>query len=245
MRENYTLHKLHSLTGIIPTGFYLVQHLTLNSFALAGAEKFNGVIEFFEGMPKHFLYGLKALIWGCLIFHAVYGIFIAMRADGNYGEKSLRFRENRYFMLQRASGIFAFFFLAFHMASTSINAQFNGAEVIKYGTWAERLAWPNGTYLMLVFYFLGVVASAYHFSYGLWNFSIRWGITVSQRSQDAMAKVAGGAFVAISAIGTLALVGFLNPILEKKEGGVKEEITVEAPAQSHLARLSTENWEKS
>ena len=39
-RENYFWHKLHSLTGIIPIGFYMIQHLVLNSFSFAGPEKF-------------------------------------------------------------------------------------------------------------------------------------------------------------------------------------------------------------
>ena len=43
-RENYFWHKVQSLTGIIPVGYYMVQHLVLNSFALAGAGYFNAVI---------------------------------------------------------------------------------------------------------------------------------------------------------------------------------------------------------
>jgi succinate dehydrogenase/fumarate reductase cytochrome b subunit len=64
-RESYFWHKLHSLTGMIPTGFYLVQHLTLNSFALGGPEKFNGVIQFFEGMPKH-LFSMRSTVYSSL-----------------------------------------------------------------------------------------------------------------------------------------------------------------------------------
>ena len=218
MRENYFWHKIHSLTGVIPTGIYLVQHLTLNSFSLAGPAKFNSVIGFFESMPKHLILFLKyGLIWPCLIFHAIYGMFIISRGKSNYSEKSYRFRENRYYSLQRWSGIFAFVFLAWHMATTSINGQINGSQVVFYGTWADRLAAPNGTYLMLMFYILGVVASAYHFSYGLWNFGIRWGLTISERAQNATAKVAQGAFVLISMIGIAALLGFFAPVLEHKE----------------------------
>lgn len=217
MRESFFWHKIHSLTGVIPTGFYLVQHLSLNSFSLAGPAKFNSVIGFFESMPAHLILFLKfGVIWPCLLFHAVYGMFIIARGKQNYTEKAYRFRENRYYAFQRWSGIFAFVFLAYHMVSTSLNAQVNGSEVIMYGTWAERLAAPNGTYLMLAFYILGVVASAYHFSYGLWNFGIRWGITISERAQNTMAKVAQGAFVVISVIGIAALLGFFRPVLERE-----------------------------
>ncbi|MEJ5171677.1 MAG: hypothetical protein WHU10_11875, partial [Fimbriimonadales bacterium] len=80
-RENFLLHKLHSLTGIVPIGFYMLQHLTLNSFALAGPDKFNAVIAFFEGMPKHILLALEiGVILLPILFHGVYGLFITQRA---------------------------------------------------------------------------------------------------------------------------------------------------------------------
>lgn len=219
-RESYFWHKLHSLTGVIPTGFYLVQHLTLNSFALAGPEKFNGVLHFFGDMPKHVLMFLKfGLIWPALIFHAVYGLFIISRSEGNYSKPSMKFRENRYYTLQRWSGIFAFVFLAYHLATTSVLGQIQGEAVLEYATWQDRLSAPNGLYLVLIFYILGVVTSAYHFAYGMWNFCIRWGITISESAQNKMAKLSQVLFVAISAVGILALIGFFNPILEKKADG--------------------------
>lgn len=217
MRENYFWHKLHSLTGIIPTGFYLVQHLSLNSFSLAGPEKFNGIIHFFDAMPIHFLLFLKfGIVWPALIFHAVYGIFIINRSKPNYYSRpALRYRENRYYTLQRVSGIVAFLFLAWHMASTSIFGMINGAESIMYDTWAERLAAPGGTYLMFAFYVVGITASAYHFAYGIWNFCIRWGITISETAQVRMGAVSKFVFIALTVVGILALVGFMNPVLQK------------------------------
>ena len=79
-RENFVLHKLHSLTGVVPVGYYLVQHLVLNTFSLAGPGKFNSVIDFFESMPKFLLPLIEAgLIWLPLLFHSVYGLFITDR----------------------------------------------------------------------------------------------------------------------------------------------------------------------
>lgn len=225
MRENYALHKLHSLTGIIPIGFYLVQHLTLNSFSLTGPEKFNGVIQFFEGIPPQIFLILKyGLIWLPLIFHAVYGIFIYSRGKGNYSDAAYKFRENRYYTLQRWSGIVAFLFLCYHMPMTSMRASVNGAEgTIYYDQWAAMLS--QGGYLVLGIYVIGVVASAYHFSYGIWNFCIRWGITISDRAQDRMGKFATGAFVLISLIGIMALVGFFKPILQNDHNEPKVAMT--------------------
>ncbi|HAY12938.1 MAG TPA: succinate dehydrogenase [Armatimonadetes bacterium] len=213
MRENYTLHKLHSLTGVIPVGFYLIQHLTLNSFSLAGPQYFNGVIHFFESIPVHVFWVLKyGVIWGSIIFHALYGFVIASRGElTNYVGQNRKYRENRYYQLQRVSGIVAMLFLIYHVASTSVLGTIKGQESVNYyHNWADKLAGPTFgiPYLILAIYIIGILASAYHFAYGLWNFCIRWGITVSESSQNAMAKVAKIAFPAISLIGIAALFGF-------------------------------------
>lgn len=214
MRESYFWHKVHSLTGIIPIGFYMVQHLTLNSFSLAGPEKFNSIIHFFEGIPVHLLVALKLVaIYIPLIFHAVYGLFITSRGQQNYSNPAYKFRENRYFLMQRVTGIIAFFFLIYHVSSTSMLALVQGSAVIEYGTWAARLA-SGGTYIVLAIYMIGVLSASYHLTYGIWNFCIRWGITISERSQMAMAKFSFGAFVALTGLGWVALFGFFNPIFQ-------------------------------
>lgn len=209
-RENFFWHKLHSLTGIVPVGYYMVQHLALNSFSLGGPAYFDGIIHFFEGMPKHFLIALKVLaIWIPLIFHAVYGLFIVSRAQPNLG--AYRWRENRLYTWQRVSGIAAFVFLAYHMASTSVAGQIRGPEVIRYAAMQQTLtATVLGVpYLVFAVYLLGILACTYHLSYGIWNFCIRWGITVSERAQMAVQKFAAFSFFALTVLGWSALAGFL------------------------------------
>ena len=237
MRESFFWHKLHSLTGIVPVGFYMVQHLTLNSFSLAGQEKFDGLIEFFMSVPPHLLLGMEVgFIWLPLLFHAVYGVFIAARADQNYHMKAYRYRENRYFLFQRLSGLVAFVFLAVHIYSTTVMAKFGpqGEEVLKYAAWSERL-FSGGTYWVLIFYLIGVAACTYHLSYGIWNFCIRWGITVSEKAQNAMAKFATVTFIVLTLLGYSALYGFLNPVFEPHE-----EPPVEASVQSEFVPASSE-----
>jgi succinate dehydrogenase / fumarate reductase cytochrome b subunit len=207
-RESYFWHKVHSLTGVIPIGFYMIQHLTLNSFSLAGPEKFNGVIGFFAAMPKHILLTLEILVLGLpILFHAVYGLIIIQRAQPNISNPRLRFMENRMFMWQRWSGIFLFLLLIAHVMTTTINAKVNGEHVIQYAAWQDKLT--SFYYLPLIIYMFGIVCASYHLAYGLWNFCIRWGITVSETSQKAMQRFSGYAFVALIVLGWGALAGFL------------------------------------
>ncbi len=231
MRENYVLHKLHSLSGIIPVGFYMAQHLLLNSFSLAGPSKFNGVIGFFSNMPQHVLLLLELVaIWIPLAFHAVYGLFIVARNGDNYSKSAYKYRENRYYRWQRWSGVLAFFFLCFHVTSTTGFAKARGHLVIEYDAWHSLLT-HNG-YVFFAIYALGMAACSYHLAYGIWNFCIRWGITISEASQEAMAKVSAVAFVLLTVLGVGALYGFINPVFQQQEA------PVEARSSSSLAPAS-------
>ncbi len=207
-RENYLLHKLHSLSGVVPVGFYMIQHLTLNSFTIAGPDRFNGVIGFFESLPKHILLTLEIVaIWVPLLFHAVYGTYIASRAKSNYFSEKYRWSQNRMFFLQRLSGIVAFMFLVYHIITTTGAKYANGVKAVEYAAFQEKFT-SNG-YIFLVLYFIGVLACSYHLCYGIWNFCIRWGITVNEKAQMNVQKLSGALFVAVTLLGWAALIGFL------------------------------------
>jgi succinate dehydrogenase / fumarate reductase, cytochrome b subunit len=209
MRENFFWHKVHSITGIIPVGFYMVQHLTLNSFSLGGAAKFDGVIHFFEGIPLHLLLALEIFaIWIPLAFHAVYGLFISSRGQGNYFNTKYKWSQNRMYSLQRWSGILLFFFLIYHVSATTGYKYVTGdLDRILYSGWRETLTSFYG--LFLIVYGLGVLSASYHLAYGIWNFCIRWGITISERAQIRIQKFSAVFFVAITLLGWMALAGFL------------------------------------
>ena len=208
-RENYVLHKLHSLTGVVPVGYYMAQHLLLNTFSLTSEAKFNGVLAFFEGIPSYVLLMLEAFaIWVPLLFHSIYGIFITGRAKQNYIGDKYGWSQNRMYTLQRYSGIFIFLFLIYHVATTTITKYVtHDIRTIQYAAWQEKL--QSYGYLIFVLYLVGVMASSYHLGYGIWNFCIRWGITISDRAQRQVQKLSFGIFAVLTLMGWGALVGFL------------------------------------
>jgi succinate dehydrogenase / fumarate reductase, cytochrome b subunit len=213
-KENFILHRIHSLTGVIPVGYYMAQHLTLNTFAIGGPAYFNGVIEFFEGMPKHFLLAIEIFgIWIPLAFHAIYGFFIARRAENNYFTEKYKWSHNRMYFLQRVSGIVIMAFLIYHVISTTGAKYMNGAEVIKYAAMQEKFQNP----LILITYMIGIAASSYHLGYGIWNFCIRWGITISDAAQVRIQKISLAVAVGLTLMGWAALGGFLMHKAEKVE----------------------------
>ncbi|MFJ5670251.1 succinate dehydrogenase cytochrome b558 subunit [Bacillus safensis] len=198
--KEFYYRRLHSLLGVIPVGIFLIQHLVVNHFATNGPEAFNKAAHFMEQLP--FRYALELfVIFLPLIYHAVYGVYIAFTAQNNTSRFS--YLRNWLFRLQRISGIITLIFVTWHVWETRIQAQL-GAEV-NYDMMANILSSP----FMLGFYIVGVLSTIFHFANGLWSFAVSWGITVSPRSQRISTYVTLGIFIALSYVGLRAIFAFV------------------------------------
>lgn len=181
--------KLHSLLGVIPVGFFLVQHLFINHFILYGPESFNKAAAFMGNLPlKIFLETF--FIYLPLLYHAIYGLYIAFQAKHNIGTFS--YFRNIMFTLQRITGIILIIFIAWHVWETRVAAAF-GAEVN-----AQMMTNILSQPLMLAFYIIGVVAASFHLANGMWSFCVSWGITVGPRAQRISTYVWMVLFVILS-----------------------------------------------
>ncbi|MGM7719774.1 succinate dehydrogenase cytochrome b558 subunit [Metabacillus sp. Hm71] len=202
MRANkeFLNRRLHSLLGVIPVGLFLVQHLVVNHFATRGPEAFNEAAHFMEMLPFRYLLEI-VIIFLPLLYHAIYGVYIAFTAKNNVSNYG--FLRNWLFMLQRVTGIITFIFVAWHVWETRIAAAL-GAEV-NYDMMASILSSP----VMLVFYLIGVISTIFHFANGLWSFAVSWGITVTPRSQVISTYVTLAIFVALTIVGVRAIFAFV------------------------------------
>jgi len=125
------------------------------------------------------------------------------------------------YTFQRWSGIFLFIFLIVHVITTTGYKYVTGsAKVVEYAAWHDKLT--TAPYLWLVFYMVGVAMASYHLAYGIWNFGIRWGITVSDKAQNTVQKIAFGFFIVITLIGWGALAGFLLPQNQPTSAGTAQ-----------------------
>ncbi|HHK5535228.1 succinate dehydrogenase [Bacillus anthracis] len=202
--REYTFRKWHSLMGVIPVGFFLIQHLVVNNFATRGAEAFNKAAGFMELLP--FRYALEIfIIFLPILYHAIYGLYIAFTAKNN--AVSYGYFRNWMFVFQRISGIVTLIFISWHVWETRIQAAL-GKEV-NYDMMADILNNPA----MFAFYLVGVVSTIFHFANGLWTFCISWGITVSPRSQRISTYVTLAIFLGLSYVGVSALLAFIDPQL--------------------------------
>ncbi|GLB58425.1 succinate dehydrogenase cytochrome b558 subunit [Cytobacillus sp. NCCP-133] len=192
--------RLHSLLGVIPVGLFLVQHLVVNHFATGGEESFNNAAHFMESLPFR-IFLETFVIYLPLLFHAIYGLYIAFTAKNNTSRYG--FFRNWMFMLQRVSGVITLVFVAWHVWETRVAAAF-GSEV-NFQMMENILSNP----FMFWFYIIGVISAIFHFANGLWSFLVSWGITVSPRSQVISTYVTIGIFIVLSIVGVRALTAFI------------------------------------
>ena len=203
--SSFAVRRLHSLLGVIPLGVFLVQHLLVNHSATRSEAAFNTAAGFKDNLP--FVIFLEIfIIYIPILFHGIYGIYIAFTAKYNIGGKGYGWHStyrNWMFLLQRISGVIAFIFIAIHVYQTRVQVFF-GAD-LEFDLMHQIVVTP----LWLVFYIIGIIATVYHFANGLWAFMITWGFTQSDRSQRIMSYVSMAVFVVVSFIGVQAILAFI------------------------------------
>jgi succinate dehydrogenase / fumarate reductase, cytochrome b subunit len=193
--------RLHSLLGVIPVGLFLMQHMVVNQFATGGEESFNKAAAFMEHLP--FRYLLETfVIFLPLLFHAIYGLYIAFTAKNNASRYG--FFRNWMFLLQRVSGVITLIFITWHVWETRVATAF-GSEV-NFQMMENILSNP----FMFWFYVVGVISTTFHFANGLWSFLVSWGITVTPRSQVISTYVTIVIFIATSFVFVNTLFAFVS-----------------------------------
>jgi len=184
--NTFLLRKLHQLTGIVPLGAFFFVHIYTNSTALNGARVFNEHVGGIHDMP--YLLFIEVLgIFVPLLFHSVYGILISAEAKPNIG--SYGYARNWFYLFQRVTGIYLFFFLLFHI----LNFRFGlipGLNMVPVAGNADKaFAIVSGEFhisWVMVIYILGVLATAWHLAYGIFLFAVDWGLVIGQKAQRVM-----------------------------------------------------------
>jgi len=176
---HFWLRRLHSLSGIFPIGFFLLEHMASNAFILFGPEAYNRQIAFLQSLPLVTFMEIT-FIGLPILYHALYGLFVWTSGKTNLA--SYPYPKNFLYTMQRWTGLIAFAYIGYHVYHTRIVNALYGTEV-SYARMQELMHVPA----MLGFYLVGLAAVMFHFANGIWGFLVSWGLTVSQRSQ----KIAG------------------------------------------------------
>lgn len=250
-KDSFFLHKLHSLTGIVPIGLFMIFHLTANSYSLRGEVEFNTTVKVIGFAPFVVLLEIAA-IFIPILFHAIYGIFIIAEMQGPGGNVShYGYGRNWLYVLQRWSGVVALAYIGFHVYDTTISKylmelQYGarghelGFQSISYKAMAWRLADP----VYLGFYLLGILAASFHLGNGLLNFAIRWGIAIGKDAQKITAAIGWLVGIGLTVLGWAIAINFslqgkavreANPTLN----GLIEAEAAKTSAAPHAMQTST------
>jgi succinate dehydrogenase / fumarate reductase cytochrome b subunit len=204
-RTPFLIRRLHSLTGLV-FGGYIVVHLLVNATLIQGGKGEHDVFQLqvdkIHSLP--FLLAIETIfIFLPLLFHTVYGIYLAINGSPNNANYS--YGRNWAYLMQRISAMIIVFFALFHilgmkglLGETLTFIPENAAAS------TQRHIMSHWTVAYLL-YPIGVLASCFHLSNGFYTAAITWGLTVSKAAQKRWGMVCVGVFVFTFACGMLAL----------------------------------------
>ncbi len=139
LSRHFLLRRLHSLTGIVPIGVFLINHLLTNSSVIwggwamrgepvpsaTGTGQSTGVVTtgaaYFwhevkwinEGIPHLML--VEITLWASILFHSVLGVMYARSGKSNVAQYA--YQDNWRYTLQRISGYVGIAFIFYHVAT--------------------------------------------------------------------------------------------------------------------------------
>jgi succinate dehydrogenase cytochrome b subunit len=203
--HSFFWRRLHSLSGIIPVGAFLLEHFISNAFATNGPYAYADQVKFLSGLP--FVLFLEVFgIYIPLLYHSLYGFYIWFRGESNVTDYP--WAGNFMYSAQRWTGAIAFIYMGWHTYTmrfsgihllTDNQAAFHKVQIELQNPWAAA------------FYAVGIIAASWHFGYGLYLFCSKWGITVSEKSRRAMRYVSLVIAIAFIAVGMATLSAFFRP----------------------------------
>ena len=194
---SFWLRRLHSLSGIVPVGLFLIEHFISNAFATRGPSAYTKQVELLSSFP--FVVGLELFgIWLPILYHGFYGIYVWLRGKSNVSQYV--WVGSWMFAVQRYTGLITFVFIGWHVWTERFlphgNSTFAGVR--------ENLGHP----LYFWLYAVGVTAASVHLGIGVWNFLCKWGVAATVRAQRAAGYLGIAVAVAFAVVGLAIAVSF-------------------------------------
>ncbi|MBO9609842.1 MAG: succinate dehydrogenase cytochrome b558 subunit [Paenibacillaceae bacterium] len=201
--NSYYYRKIHSLLGVIPVGFFLLEHMLTNYAAFnEGHQGFIDSVAWLNRLPLVLALEIVG-IWLPLLYHGVYGLYVAYTARNNVSHYG--YFRNVMFSLQRITGVITFIFVAWHFFETRFQVTLGNVTHEELGVHMHDITTQP---LLFTFYVIGVLAATFHFANGLWSFLVSWGITIGPRAQRVSTYVCMGLFVLMAVMFILSLTAF-------------------------------------
>ncbi len=260
-KHHFLIRRLHSLTGIVPIGVFLIAHLVTNSslawgkwglrtegrgysVAEGGIKYFQKEVAWINTQVPHLLL-IEITLWVSIAFHSILGFYYATTGKGNLPRYP--HQDNWRYSLQRWSGYIGILFIFYHVATLRWGWTFLVPEGTKWShdfsasTLAAALqgspeGWTAAGIGISLFYFVGVSLLVFHFANGLWTAAITWGLTVSEKAQKQWGVACLGLGLGLMVAAWASLGGAL--LIDYDEAkGIESKLIVEKYGEDRLEEL--------
>ena len=203
--HDFLLRRLHSLTGLLPIGAFLIEHIVSNYEAVNGPLAYAQQVKFLNGLPL-----VRVLEWAFifipLAYHALYGVYIGIRGRSNVNVYP--WAGNWGYYAQRITGYIAFVYICYHLYSQ----RFSGVSLPEHpGAAFHKVQMELQHPLILAAYVIAMIATCWHFAYGIWLFAAKWGITPGNVARKRFGYVCAAVGSGLCVLGLVGMFAFLNP----------------------------------
>ena len=217
-RNEFLLRRLHSLSGLVPVGAYMVVHLLTNASVLDSPATFQRSVYSIHSLGAVLPVVEWVFIFLPLLYHAIYGVLIMRGALPN--SSTYKYTSNVRYTLQRATGMIAFVFIMWHVfhmhgwfhadAWMQSVARAAGRRAVS-GRTTRPARQPRRCRCRLIvpiLYAIGVLSCVFHLANGIWTFGITWGMWVTPRPSGGRTAVCLVFGLGLAAVSMGALGGF-------------------------------------
>lgn len=210
-RNEFAIRRLHSLTGIVPLGAYMVVHLVTNASLMNGVETFQRAVFGIHSLGALLPMVEWVLILLPLLFHGLLGVWIVKTGKSN--TRHYTYANNRRYSWQRWTGLIALVFLLTHVLHLHGWFHFEpwlaligraGLGGFRPYNAASTLMMQMDGYVWPAFYLVGVLACVFHLANGLWTAGITWGLWISPQGQARATKVCTAFGILLAVVGVTA-----------------------------------------
>jgi len=219
-RHEFLIRRLHSLTGLVPVGAYMVVHLLTNASVLDNPGKFQQQVYLIHSLGAALPLVEWTFIFLPIIFHGVVGLFITAEMLPN--NATYNYTSNFRYTMQRVTGLIAFAFIAWHVFhmhgwfhwewwATNVSGPLGGGKFRPYNA-ASTAGMALQSPLAMVIYVIGVLASVYHLANGVWTMGITWGWWTTPAAMRRALRVCAvfGVLLAVVSLGALWGMGTMD-----------------------------------
>jgi succinate dehydrogenase / fumarate reductase, cytochrome b subunit len=202
---SFIWRKLHSLLGIVPIGAFLVEHLVSNFEALKGPAAYAAQVKLLNSLPL-----VRVLEWVFIflpiLYHGIYGVYIWLRGKSNI--VYYPWAGNWMYLAQRYTGLIAFAYIVQHV----LRQRFLGVSLPENpGAAFWKVQHELSNPWMVAVYVIAMIATCWHFAYGIWLFAAKWGITPGEKARLRFGYACAAIGILLAAMGLASIWAFVSP----------------------------------